>query len=413
MNKLFLWQQYGQSGMRRQTNRRALSLVTFCLLAGLLAACTSERVIHANAPPASRAEQAPVEQRLLDVAIVVFDPGLPKEGKSDENSEAYREIRSAEARYLPYTLKKTLDHSGQWGAVRLVPDSKRSVDVLLTGEIVESNGAELIIDVEVRDATGRIWLTKQYSALASKYAYLDEHFSEDDPFQAVYNAIANDMLAASEKLADEELETMRSVAQLRFAADLAPDVFAGYVTENGAGEYSLSRLPAVDDPMLWRARRIRQRDLMLLDTLDGYYAVFYRDMKPAYREWLKSNYEESLELRKLRRSARNRMATGAVAVIAGVAGGVKSDSGGAGQVVSLATAAGGAAVFASGVKKHAQSEIHADALRELNTSFKADLAPKIIEVEGRTVTLSGSAEAQYENWRQLLRRIYIQETGLP
>jgi hypothetical protein len=398
--------------MKQYTSSRARLLVTFCVLAGFLAACTSEQVIHANAPPATRAGQSPVEQRLLDVAIAVFDPGLPEEGKSKGNTESYLDIRRAEARYLPYTLKKTLDHSGQWGAVRLVPDSRRSVDVLVTAEIVESNGMELILDVEIRDATGRIWLNKQYSALASKYVYLDEHFSEDDPFQAVYNTIANDMLAAREKLTYEVLETTRSVAELRFAADLATDVFGDYLGEGSTGEYSLNRLPAADDPMLRRVRSIRQRDLMLLDTLDGYYAVFYRDMKPAYREWLKTNYEETVELKKLQRSARNRMGMGAAAVVAGVAGGVNSGSG-AGQVVSVATAAGGIAVFASGLKKHAQAEIHVDALRELNTSFEADLAPKVIEIEGRAVTLSGSAEAQYENWRQLLRQIHIQETGLP
>jgi len=398
--------------MRQYKGSRALSLVTFCVLTGLLAACTSEQVIHANAPPATRAAQPPVEQRLLDVAIVVFDPGLPEEAKPNDNSKNYREIRRAEARYLPYTLKKTLQHSGQWGAVRLVPDSRRSVDVLVTGEIVESSGAELILDVEIRDATGRIWLSRQYSALASKYVYLNEHFRDDDPFQAVYNAIANDMLAAREKLADEALETTRSIAELRFAGGLAADVFGDYLVEDSKGEVSLHRLPAADDPMLRRTRNIRQRDLMLLDTLDGYYALFYRDMKPAYREWLKSNYEESIELKKLQRSARNRMGMGAAAVVAGVAGGIKSDSS-AGQIVSLATAAGGATVFASGLKKHAQSEIHVDALRELNTSFEADVKPKVIEVEGRTVTLTGSAEAQYENWRHLLRQIHIQETGLP
>jgi len=398
--------------MRQYTGGRAPLLVAFAVLAGFLAACTSEQVIHANAPPATRAEQVPVEQRLLDVGIEVFDPGLPEEGKSKGNSESYLDIRRAEARYLPYTLKKTLEHSGQWGAVRLVPDSGRSVDVRVTGEIIESDGAELILDVEIRDATGRVWLSRRYSALASKYAYLDEHFSEDDPFQAVYNAIANDMLTAREKLDDEALETTRSVAELRFAGDLAPDVFGDYVAEGTTGEYSLYRLPAGDDPMLQRARRIRQRDLMLLDTLDGYYALFYRDMKPAYREWLKTNYVESIELKKLQRSARNRMGMGAAAVVAGVAGGIKSDSS-AGQVVSLATAAGGATVFASGLKKHDEAEIHVDALRELNTSFEADLKPKVIEVEGRTVTLTGSAEAQYENWRHLLRQIYIQETGLP
>jgi len=398
--------------MRQRTGSRPPLWGMFCVLTGFLVACTSEQVIHANAPPAIQAWHPPVEQRLLDVAIGVFDPGLPEEGESILNSKAYLDIRRAEARYLPYALKKTLDHSGQWGAVRLVPDSGRSVDVSVTAEIVESNGAELILDVEIRDATGRTWLSRQYSALASKYAYVDEHFSEDDPFQAVYNAIANDMLTAREELADEVLETTRSVAELRFAANLAPDVFGGYLAEGSTGEVSLHRLPAGNDPMLQRVQSIRQRDLMLLDTLDGYYAAFYQDMKPAYREWLKLNYEESIELKRLRRSARNRMGMGAAAVVAGVAGGVNSDSG-AGQIVSLATAAGGATVFASGVKKYAQSEIHVDALHELNTSFEADLKPKVIEVEGRAVTLTGSAEAQYENWRHLLRQIYIQETGLP
>lgn len=70
-------------------------------------------------------------------------------------------------------------------------------------------------------------------------------------------------------------------------------------------------------------------------------------------------------------------------------------------------------MFASGLKKQTQSEIHVEALHELNTSFEADLKPKVIEVKGRAVTLTGSAEAQYENWRHLLRQIYIQETGLP
>ena len=81
-------------------------------------------------------------------------------------------------------------------------------------------------------------------------------------------------------------------------------------------------------------------------------------------------------------------------------------------LVIRVTAAGGATVFASGVKKYVAAEIHVDALHELNSSFEADLKPKIIEVEDRTVTLTGSAEAQYETWRRILRQIHIQETGL-
>ena len=35
------------------------------------------------------------------------------------------------------------------------------------------------------------------------------------------------------------------------------------------------------------------------------------------------------------------------------------------------------------------------------------------EVEGRTLRLSGSAEAQYADWRRLLRKLFAAETGLP
>jgi hypothetical protein len=36
----------------------------------------------------------------------------------------------------------------------------------------------------------------------------------------------------------------------------------------------------------------------------------------------------------------------------------------------------------------------------------------VVEVEGQTHELTGSAETQYNEWRQLLKRIYASETGL-
>ena len=37
----------------------------------------------------------------------------------------------------------------------------------------------------------------------------------------------------------------------------------------------------------------------------------------------------------------------------------------------------------------------------------------VVDVEGRTLQLKGSAEEQYAEWRQLLRELYENETGLP
>ncbi len=36
-----------------------------------------------------------------------------------------------------------------------------------------------------------------------------------------------------------------------------------------------------------------------------------------------------------------------------------------------------------------------------------------MEVVGETVRLTGSAEEQYQKWREMLRDIYAAETGLP
>jgi len=55
--------------------------------------------------------------------------------------------------------------------------------------------------------------------------------------------------------------------------------------------------------------------------------------------------------------------------------------------------------------------LHIEALKELGESLSGDLKPRVIELDGKTVTLSGSAEAQYQEWRELLRKIYVEETG--
>ncbi|MGC1955931.1 MAG: hypothetical protein WA970_25855, partial [Gammaproteobacteria bacterium] len=83
-----------------------------------------------------------------------------------------------------------------------------------------------------------------------------------------------------------------------------------------------------------------------------------------------------------------------------------------GTAASVASVIGGAAVIGRGVKKYSQAEIHRDALLELASSFSQEVAPRVIEVEGRVTTLSGSAEAQFRAWRQLLRELYRTETGL-
>ena len=45
-------------------------------------------------------------------------------------------------------------------------------------------------------------------------------------------------------------------------------------------------------------------------------------------------------------------------------------------------------------------------------AFDAEMEPMLVEVEGRVLRLEGSVEAQYAEWRRLMREIYAEEVGL-
>jgi hypothetical protein len=65
----------------------------------------------------------------------------------------------------------------------------------------------------------------------------------------------------------------------------------------------------------------------------------------------------------------------------------------------------------SGLKKSADAKIHTAAIKELATSFSTEVAPQVVEVEGRTLKLTGTAEDQYREWREMLKQMYLEETG--
>ena len=74
---------------------------------------------------------------------------------------------------------------------------------------------------------------------------------------------------------------------------------------------------------------------------------------------------------------------------------------------------GGAAAIYSGFQKREETKIHKEVIEELNMSFTSEAEPLVVEVVGETVKLTGSAEEQYQKWREMLREIYASETGLP
>jgi len=396
--------------MRGQSIKLLRRLSVASVVCVLLGACSG--VEHKNIEPTTitMAEQELAESALLDVGIGTFDPGTDG-AESNPKEGVFPDIRKSEARYIPVHLKNTMQRTGHWGAVRVIPTRTEATDVLVTGKILRSDGETLELAVFADDATGRRWFSHVYEASKEAEEYARYPRGEEDPFQDLYNTIANDLAKHKASLSGEDLKNIRQVSELRFAAWLAPDVFKPYLMEDEEGIWHVKSLPASDDPMLRRVLNIREREYMLVDTLTNHYDLYYTNMWDPYVAWRKARSEEVEALRKVESKALWRKVGGG-ALIAGaialdiLAGGSNT------RALTNAMLIGGSMAVKSGIDLSGQTEIHEDAIRELGVSFESEVKPMVVDVDGETVELTGSAEVQYANWRRLLKSIYFTETGL-
>ena len=387
--------------------RLSLRLLAVMVISLSLGACVNQSIKSTSVPSVKGASTAVDEHLLLDVGIAVFDPGLED---YDEDERVYPEVRKAEARYLPNLLSQAMQDSGAWGAVRVVPDTTQITDLLVQGKILYSDGEELQLQITATDSRGYIWLDKKYTGTASGYAYRMTTRNTYDPFQAVYNTIANDLLQLQEELREEDRKNVRLVTELLFARSFSPHAFDGYLGQNRKKQYVVLRLPAEEDPMLERVRSIRERDQLFIDTLQEYYVTFDAQMDGPYQEWRKLSYQEAVALRELRAESTRNLIAGGVAILAGIAGASTGDSATtrtAGQVAII----GGGYLLKSGLEKRNEAQIHVEALEELGMSLEAEITPQVIELDDRTVMLSGNVEDQYAQWRKVLEELYRAEVG--
>lgn len=392
---------------------RFARLVLLALLLLLLHGCSTlgpGRTVDGKVPLNKAVSELP-EAQLLDVWVELFNPGtLPED--ADEAMGLSMDIREAEARYLPEQLRATMESTGYWGAVRVVPRNTAGSELLVRGTILESDGERLELKIEALDATGRKWFNRTYREEIEYAQYLLAAGDGREVFQSLYNTIANDLAEFRAQLDVAENTNIRRVAALRFAEDLAPDSFGGYLAED-EDTFEVVRLPAADDPMYRRVLAIRDRDFLLIDTLNGHFDNFTRQMQQPYTEWRKARSEEATALRELEREALKRKLLGAAAILGAIAIEASNNGNSAGSSVLRDTLVlGGAYAIKTGFDKSSETEIHRDAIIELDESFSSEAGPMVVEVEGETHELTGSAEAQYTQWRALLKRIYATETGL-
>ncbi|MDT8410171.1 MAG: hypothetical protein RQ741_11270 [Wenzhouxiangellaceae bacterium] len=381
-----------------------------CAACLLLSACAS--IPDASAPasavePLQRATTELPRADVLNVNIVRFDANIPSDPEFAEVEQIFEDIRRAESRYVPFTLRQTLQRSGHWGDVRVVPARMPGAELEVTGRILDSHGHTLSLAIQARDASGRQWLDKTYTESINEARYGVSSATSEDPFQSLYNRVANDLVEARAELDTETKREIARVAELSFAAELAPSVYGPRLERDNNGQ--LSALPVGQPDLLaGPIEAARSRDARMIDILDQHYNDFHSRMEVPYGDWREASYREMRNLQELRRQANTRKVLGALAVLGGVVGAVKSD-GDLGRVASQVAIVGGIYAISSGIDKGRQTSIHVESLRELGRSLEQDLAPQNVDIKDKTVRLTGSAEAQYEQWREILAEMVAEQ----
>jgi len=383
-----------------------------------LAACSSSEVVVAHSVPLSKATETVAEEDLLDVGVVLFDSGVPEgEVPKEVLEELIRDgtfvhIRRSESVYMSVLLRETLQKTANWGSVWIAPKPTTAADVNVAGKILHSDGDQLRLEVTATDSTGRVWLNKKlYEMETAAGAFNRQRYPDLDPYQDVFNEISNDLAVAQLELSSKDRQDVRTVTSLRYAADVSPEAFSGYVVADKNGEYELNRLPADGDPMFDRTQRVRQRERLFLDTLDQHYAQFSTEAMEPYDSWREYTREEAIAVRELTKSARWRTGMGIATIIASIAYGQQSDGSFSDRMLRDALMYVGVDMIRSSQVRKQEKRLHTETLEELSSDFDDTIKPMVVEIQGTQHRLTGTADAQYDEWRQLLRQIFINESG--
>jgi hypothetical protein len=392
--------------------KRLLLLLSVLTLFG--SGCAVQELVVAQETELVVAATSVDEALLLDVGIVEFDAGIPEDNRP-EKSGIYDDIRRAESKYIPYHLKTTLQGAGHWGAVRVIPSESAFTDVIVKGSIEKSDGEYVELKLSVWDAAGRHWFTRSYETQTGLTSYSKRRDRRRDPYQKVFNDFANDLQQHAALMPPKQLQQVRQVSELQFFADMSPVAYGQHIARGDDGIYNVVRLPAENDPSVARMRQIRERDRLVVDTLNEHYANFYYGISIPYRNWRKNSRAETVKYRQEKRSAAMQALVGVVVLAASTQIDTSSSSSRNTRNINRALQYQGISrgldTVYGAMRRNREAGLHLEAIAELSESFGNEAAPMVVNVEGQERRLTGTAEAQFESWRQLLRDIYEAETG--
>lgn len=315
----------------------------------------------------------------LDLGISIRNEVPVQSGTKAETS-----FRKTEGQLLAAKQRAVFEESAQWGVVRLYPEPSVIPELMLELFVLQSDGRELLVKASLTAVSGEVLLSETYLD-RSRLDRSDSNEPKsllDDPFADLFHRIHSDVAKAVTEYARSAVY-LDTLSFLRYAQQLVPTAFPGYLSSRD-GIWQLLREPSKQDPMYARIARLRDYELLFVDTIDEQLSGGLREIDVAYRLWLDANKEqlEWLERRRARGLNVNSFA---------------DDS----------SFARHQAVYAA----YRSLKIHEQELFELVLDLESESRATALQIEDNVVKLEGTLEQQYREWRETLLKIIQLESA--
>ena len=145
----------------------------------------------------------------LSVLIPVFDPNIPKDSDDYEKTGVWPELRRAEANRFSVQLRDALTETGAFDSVRVSPDDKATGHLYVRGKILESNGEDVKISVNVVDISGARLSNRTFSYRVKEYDLQNPRQMGSDLYEPLFKDAANRIVLDLKKNKGEKKERAR------------------------------------------------------------------------------------------------------------------------------------------------------------------------------------------------------------
>ena len=420
---------------------RLILLLSSVMWTAALAVTVGPRAPETDANRSSSAETAqknlPARMDIppLKVAVPVLDPGVDEFSEELEKEGIWPGLRKTETIRSATKIRDALYDLNQFETVVVFPDTSISADLYVLGTIRESTGEIMSIEWQLVDATGKTWIRKNKETHRVPPGWHERYGGPGiDPFQELYRKIAYSVYKELKKYARKhdsvvkenrklvrsgkspklsELDRIVAIRELVLAQYFAPDIYGDAIAEKNASKSSsrltLQYLPDKSAQEWTRIESFWQRDETFTLLMNDYYNTFRAKVDPSYELWLKDIYPVARETRILKRQASVEKALGVVTLIAAASAAKDADSTGKRDRAIAVGAAVGSTLLIKGFIDSTRSKEQLEIFNETARSYHDSFNPISVELAGKTVTLQGTAQEQFAQWRSLLREFYERE----